>query len=293
MFLRAAEKELLRRFALVFAVVGGGFSSAPAAPNYFTRTWQMEQGLPQNKVTTVVQTRDGYLWAGTYNGLARFDGVHFTVFNDNNAPELRSRRITSLFEAVDGTLWIGTESGDVSRYKDGHFEAVPVRANWGGGKIYAITADDAGDVWLLNEAGELARARDGGFCPAGRGHHQCGRPGARRRTAQIWVDREGRVSLLKHGQLQPVEFAATNPETYPYIQGIAASRDGGFWVAINSGIRKWKDGQWIADLGAAPWGWNTVPNFLETSAGVLAGGDVGRRPVAGFPRFNKHPRAAP
>ncbi len=253
-------------------MVGGGFSSAPAAPNYFTRTWQMEQGLPQNKVTTVVQTHDGYLWVGTYNGLARFDGVHFTVFNDNNTPELRSRRITSLFEAVDGTLWIGTESGDVSQYKDGHFEAVPVRANWGGGKIYAITADDTGDVWLLNEMGELARARDGRVLvpPAGVITNVVAL--ARSTDGQIWVDREGWVSVLKHGQLQLVEFGATNPATYPYIQGIAASRDGGFWVAINSGIRKWKDGQWIADLGAAPWGWNTVPNFLETSTGALAGG---------------------
>jgi hypothetical protein len=43
------------------------FFSAPAAPNYFTRTWQVEQGLPQNKVSAVVQTRDGYLWVGTYN----------------------------------------------------------------------------------------------------------------------------------------------------------------------------------------------------------------------------------
>ena len=161
MFPRAAEKNSLCRFALVFAVTVAGFFSAPAAPNYFTRTWQVEQGLPQNKVTAVVQTRDGYLWVGTYNGLARFDGVRFTVFDDNNTPELRSSRITSLFEAADGTLWIGTESGDVSQYKDGHFAAVPLHANWSGGKIYAITADDAGDVWLLNDAGELARARDG------------------------------------------------------------------------------------------------------------------------------------
>ena len=160
MFLRPAETLVLCRFALVFAAITSIVFPAAAAPNYFTRAWQVEQGLPQNKVTTIVQTRDGYLWVGTYNGLARFDGVRFTVFNDNNTPALRSSRITSLFEAADGTLWIGTESGNVSQYKDGHFAAVPLRANWGDGKIYAITADDADDVWLMNEAGELTRARD-------------------------------------------------------------------------------------------------------------------------------------
>jgi len=269
---RAAKTKILCRFALIFAVRASLLFSAMAAPNYFTRTWQVEQGLPQNKVTAVVQTRDGYLWVGTYNGLARFDGVRFTVFNDNNTPELRSSRITSLFEAADGTLWIGTESGNVSQYKDGHFVAVPLHANWSGGKIYAITDDDAGDVWLMNEAGELVRARDNQVLSPPSGVVAKVVSLVRGQDGTVWVDREGRVSLLEQGRLRPVGFAATTPETYPYIQGITASRDGGLWVASNGGIRKWKNGEWSADLGAAPWGWNVVANFTETSAGVLAGG---------------------
>src|SRR5438309_718628 len=93
---------------LAGAILAGLAVSGRAAgdDNYFIRNWQVEQGLPQNKVTAVVQTRDGYLWLGTYNGLARFDGVRFTVFDGNNTPELYSSRVTSLFEAGDGTLWI-------------------------------------------------------------------------------------------------------------------------------------------------------------------------------------------
>src|ERR1017187_9771421 len=98
MFPRATEKRILGRLALVFAAAITSSSSAPAAPNYFTRTWQVEQGLPKNKVTAGVQTRDGYLWIGTYNGLARFDGIRFTVFDENTTPELHSSRIRSLFE---------------------------------------------------------------------------------------------------------------------------------------------------------------------------------------------------
>ena len=67
MFPCAAETKNCCRFALVFAVSAAGFFPASAAPNYFTRSWQVEQGLPQNKVTAVVQTRDGYVWLGTYN----------------------------------------------------------------------------------------------------------------------------------------------------------------------------------------------------------------------------------
>ena len=68
---------------------------------------------------------------------------------------------------------------------------------------------------------------------------------------------------------------AASPQTYPYIQGIAASRDGGLWVACDSSIKKWRGGQWVADLGAAPWGGNIVPSFIETSSGALACGAPG------------------
>jgi signal transduction histidine kinase/ligand-binding sensor domain-containing protein len=179
-----------------------------------------------------------------------------------------------LFDVDDGTLWIGDESGHVTRYKTGRFEAVPFHPAWPGGKIYAITTDDAGDVWLLTEAGELACLRDGKVLSPPSGVVAKVVSLVRGQDGTVWVDREGRVSLLKHGQLQPVEFrtTATSPETYPYIQGIAASRDGGLWVASNGNIRKWKDGRWTADLGAAPWGWDIVANFAEISTGVLAGG---------------------
>jgi signal transduction histidine kinase/ligand-binding sensor domain-containing protein len=263
---RAADKRFPGRFALTLAMAVAGFLSAPAAPDYFTRTWQVEQGLPQNKVTAVVQTRDGYLWVGTYNGLARFDGVHFTVFDDNNTPELRSSRVTSLFEAGDGALWIGTESGDVSQYKDGHFAAVPVRAKWGGGKIYAITADAAGDVWLLNEAGDLARARDDTVLSPPSGVVSKVLSLARAPDGTVWVEREGVVSALQHARL------TTELATNDYVQGLCAARDGGFWVACNGAIRKWQNGQWTAASRPAPWGWNIVANLLETSSGTLAGG---------------------
>jgi signal transduction histidine kinase/ligand-binding sensor domain-containing protein len=272
MFRRAGQKALLWGGALGLAAAAGVYSVAAAPPNYFTRTWQVEQGLPQNKVTAVVQTRDGYLWLGTYCGLARFDGIRFTVFDDHNTAALRSSRITSLFETADGTLWIGTESGAVSRYQDGRFAAVPLRADWSGGKIYEISSDEAGDVWLMNETGELARVRDGQVLTPSAGVIAKVVALTRSASGQIWVGREGRVSLLKQGQLLPAGFGATTPETYPYIQGIAASRDGALWVACDGSIKKWRDGQWVADLGAAPWGWNIVGNFVETSNGELVGG---------------------
>ena len=58
---RAAKTSLFCRFTRAFAVIVTGGFSATAGPDYFTRAWQMEQGLPQDKVTAAVQTCDGCL----------------------------------------------------------------------------------------------------------------------------------------------------------------------------------------------------------------------------------------
>src|SRR5687767_14570371 len=78
----------------------------PSAHAYIARTWGTADGLPQNTVTSIVQTRDGYLWLGTFGGLVRFDGHAFTVFDSGNTPGLASARIIALREDQRGVLWI-------------------------------------------------------------------------------------------------------------------------------------------------------------------------------------------
>src|SRR5688572_17195010 len=87
------------------------------------RAWQTADGLPQNRVVTLQQTPDGYLWGGTWEGLVRFDGVRFTVFDETHTPALPSRSILSLMLGRDGTLWIGTTKG-LARMRAGAFSAV-------------------------------------------------------------------------------------------------------------------------------------------------------------------------
>src|SRR5258707_14859881 len=82
-----------------------------AITEYVHDVWTAENGLPQNTVATVTQTRDGYLWLGTYEGLVRFDGVKFTVFDMSNTPAMKSNQIRVLYEGHDGSLWIGTQGG--------------------------------------------------------------------------------------------------------------------------------------------------------------------------------------
>src|SRR6185503_15373807 len=88
----------------------------PAPHEYTIARWQIEDGLPQITVKEILQTRDGFLWLGTYNGLARFDGVRFTVFGLNNTRELVSDDVNAFYEDKGGRLWIATSEAGVVRY---------------------------------------------------------------------------------------------------------------------------------------------------------------------------------
>src|SRR5688572_7480300 len=88
--------------------------------------WQMREGLPQNSVFDVLQARDGYLWLATQEGLVRFDGVSFKVFDTSNSPLPRTY-LESLHESADGALWFGTYDGGVTRLLRGEFRTYTMR----------------------------------------------------------------------------------------------------------------------------------------------------------------------
>ena len=90
-------------------------------PRYNVRSWQTDEGLPQNSVYAIAQTPDGYLWVGTHQGLARFDGVRFTLIDERAAPYLKQSWIVALCVSRDGSLWIASENNGLTRLKNGVF----------------------------------------------------------------------------------------------------------------------------------------------------------------------------
>jgi len=137
---------------VLFALLAGASPApvaAPAGPGgpYIARTWGTADGLPQNTVTSAVQTRDGYLWLGTFGGLARFDGQAFTVFNPDNTPGLASARIVVLHEDRRGALWIGTESG-LTKYDGGRFTSYTTRDGLPHLNILSLLDDSRGRLWI-------------------------------------------------------------------------------------------------------------------------------------------------
>ncbi|MGH9844612.1 MAG: sensor histidine kinase [Blastocatellia bacterium] len=124
--------------------------------------WTTDNGLPQNSVRDLVQTRDGYVWITTLGGLARFDGKRLTVFTKVTQPEFTGNRFTVLHEDRAGHLWIGTEEGGVLRYRDGVFTSWTTKDGLPGNYIDRIDEDEAGAILIFTDQG-AAQWRDGSF----------------------------------------------------------------------------------------------------------------------------------
>jgi hypothetical protein len=155
---------------VLLAALAAPLWASTADPEWHVRNWQTDDGLPDANVTAIQQTPDGFLWVGTPKGLARFDGVHFKVFDSERFPALVDPRISALLVDRRGTLWIGTWSGHLVRYEDGRFRTLklsdpsgltPVGGFMQEGRVKGVTStlveDGAGGVWwlLANGAGLL------------------------------------------------------------------------------------------------------------------------------------------
>lgn len=261
-------------FCRLLLLWGEPVFAAAALPGYFMRVLTVEEGLPQNSVTAAVQTRDGYLWIGTYDGLARYDGDTFTVFNAErgNTPQMASSRIVRLFEDTDSTLWIAHETGELTRFRHGQFEAVPFPVPWENRKIVDMASDQTGKLWLLNEEGRLGSLSGDLLSVPNPGTATKIAAMARSPHGQIWVEYSGLVYALTGNQL--VSLAQTEEQLGGYVTGICAASDDSLWLISGDRIRKWTAGALTADYGATPWNQSSIRSIIQLRSGGLAVGTL-------------------
>lgn len=138
---------------------GAQEAANPASP-FLIRSWQTDQGLPNNTVNAITQTRDGYLWLGTDNGLVRFDGVQSRVLGLTEG--LSSLQISALLEDHQGALWVGTTGGGLNRLFHGHIENFTSKDGLAGNSIQTLLEATNGDIWVATSTG-LSCRRNGRF----------------------------------------------------------------------------------------------------------------------------------
>lgn len=278
--------------ALLCGVRNGRAANDPTT-EFAIQTWMTEHGMPQNSVTALLQTRAGYIWAATYNGIAQFDGERFKVFDSSNTEGLPNSRITSLFEDAAGAIWIGHDTGDLTCFSGGKFRSEPTRGKWFVGTISGICADASGDLWVLNIRGEAQRLRDGLVLqpPAEMAEFPSLIP-------QLLLDGQQRLLMVRNGYVAEVtaegirRMEFNSPEARPYYACVTPARQGGLWVPGDGRVRRWAGESWKEDLGPYPWGDAFVMTMMESSGGHLLVGTLERglfihSPALGWMNLNQ------
>lgn len=136
------------------------------------RSWQREQGLPQNSVRALAQTRDGYLWIGSDDGVARFDGVRFVPYGSREG--LRGGPVRTLLGDSRGGLWIGSAGGGLTHLEPGRSTTYTIRNGLPADSITALVEDGFGKIWVGTEAG-LAVWKNGALTALGKNEPFSGR----------------------------------------------------------------------------------------------------------------------
>lgn len=242
-------------FLLVALILGARVSAldpARAITQARLSVWTSEAGLPQNTAGALAQTRDGYLWIGTEEGLARFDGMRFVVTDPRSAPALRAAFISSVFQSRDGTLWIGTYGGGLARMRDGRIEAF--RPDVLGADRIREMHETAGGLFVATAGGGVLRI-DGNDVT--RVTTRDGLPADR-----IWAiedDGEGGMWVATHGGgvvrlrgsrvLQHLSTREGLPNDF--ARALLRDPDGTLWIGTDGGgLAMWRNGAVVRVLTA-------------------------------------------
>ncbi|MGQ0585610.1 MAG: two-component regulator propeller domain-containing protein [Gammaproteobacteria bacterium] len=233
--------------ALLCALPATALNPDLAITQYSHRAWRpgAEGALPQSSVYSIQQSRDGYLWLATQEGLARFDGVRFTVFDSKNTDQLRHSDVWTLLEDVDGSLWIGTRGGGLTRMKDGLFVNFGREQGLSSDAVQALWQTPDGSLWIGTRGGGLNRFKDGGVTVLttkdGLASDNVYAVRADR-DGTLWIGTDGGgINLLRDGAIRSITTrqGLSSDTVYTFLE----DRDGSFWIGTGAGLDHYRGGR--------------------------------------------------
>lgn len=170
---------------------------------FYRETWTTREGLPHNQVNTMAQTPDGYLWLGTWEGLVRYNGREFQIFDRGNTPALRDSAVRSLSVSPDGEVVVGTSRGGVTVLRGDRWQTYGIRDGLAQDEVLDAVLDRGGRLWVATE-------------------------------------NEG-ISVLDHGKVS--QFNVRNGLPNNVVFGLLEARDGGVWAATAGGLVLFRGGR--------------------------------------------------
>lgn len=204
--------------------------------DYVVDFWRTEQGLPHNAVSAILQTRDGYLWVGTADGLVRFDGLTFTLIGDEMSSGLKDARITALLEGADGALWVGTQGKGVFKLKDGAVTRLTAVEGLADNAVTSLAQDAAGTVWIGTQRG-LNRWREKRLDTFASDTLRAGEAVVALyagRSGVMWITTRSEVYKMREGKVEPFRVENIPQEGSAELRGAYEDRAGNLWTFSSS-----------------------------------------------------------
>jgi ligand-binding sensor domain-containing protein/signal transduction histidine kinase len=256
---------LISLFAIVAPCTTGYAQphSQPSEPSralaFGHQAWSSENGLPQNSVHQILQTRDGYLWIATEGGVARFNGLQFTVFNHESNPAFTSNDTCCLAEDRDGSLWIGTADG-LLQYAEGTFRRYTAIDGLPSAVVVSLAATSDGLFVLTTEG--LAKHDGDKFTQLKLSPSAIGTGP----NGTAWIATPAAIALYSQNRLRNLQLPDLPMEP---IEGVGSLQDGSSWARTRTVLLIWNQGHLRSwQIGRELPG-TRVQSFLSDSRGNL------------------------
>jgi diguanylate cyclase (GGDEF)-like protein len=191
--------------ALLFSAPALALRSNVAMTNFHLQNWYSDDGLPHNTVHSIAQSSDGYLWFATWNGLARFNGRSFKVFNNETDPSFQTNGVRAVAAGSNGEVWAALTRSGLFHFQDRQWKSVDA-------------VNSAGNLQLS----VLRFARDG----------------------TLWIGTQGQGVLMYQvasKTLQRVRPEDGIEDTW--VQGFFEDTDGSMWIAGARGLMRYRQGK--------------------------------------------------
>jgi ligand-binding sensor domain-containing protein len=232
--------------------------------------------VPQGKVLSLLQSRDGYLWIGTAAGIVRYDGRHFELFDRHSTPALQTDTCVNMQEAADGTLYFFNHDGMVSYRRRVPLPPFPAGPQPQTGvavaadelpaaarrqRIEATLLDREGNLWVGTDGAGLFLLRPRQAYNYTTSDGLAGNDVWQTVTAAdktLWIGTMQGLSRLSERGISAYSNTAGEG-----VSTLWPDASGGLWVAAGEDISLFRAGQWFGAGRSCPhdmWTWSS-PQF--------------------------------
>lgn len=245
----ALKNPYLRRatFAVLFLL--SILRSTGAGNDWFARPWRSDEGLPDNNVSGIAQTADGFLWIGTVGGLVRFDGARFDEFSPLNVEGIPSRGIRTLLLDKTGQLWLSMDRGIVVCAQPTSAQVFTTKDGLPNSQALVFAEDADGALWMgYGTRRTVAYIKNGHVTTLGAAEGVPSGPSwiAADSKGEVWLAKGGHLSVFRAGKFQQLQDFAQVGNVR-----LAAARSGGIWVSSGTNLWRYQEAsglQWMNDF---------------------------------------------